>query len=147
QGQGQGQGQNKPPAAKSAPAEKPGDEAAIHALNEAFAKAFDAGDAEAVAAQFTEDARVTDDEGESIDGRPAIRDRFAAGFADSPGRSVELKSESIRFITPDVAVEEGVATVTPPEGEGPPEVNPYTAIHVRRDGHWLTSTVRDHSLP
>ena len=68
------------------PAARGDDEKAIKALLDAFTKAFNAGDAKAVAATYTETAVVVDEEGERIEGRAAVRDQYAASFADHPGR-------------------------------------------------------------
>src|SRR6202012_4961587 len=47
----------------------------------------------------------------------------------------------IRFITPEVAAEDGTATVTVDGGE--PSATNYTAIHVKKDGHWMLDSVRE----
>ena len=70
------------------------DTQAIGALVEAFTKAFDAGDAAAVAATFTAGALVVDEEGERHLGRAAIRDQFAASFKHP--RAARSRSRSTR---------------------------------------------------
>ena len=62
------------------------DERAVGALVEAFTKAFNAGDAAAIAATFTQGALVVDEDGERTLGRAAIRDQFAASFKENPGQ-------------------------------------------------------------
>src|SRR5262245_2809837 len=49
--------------AKAEPASRETDEKAIRELNTAFTKAFNAGDAKGLAALFTEDADIIDEEG------------------------------------------------------------------------------------
>src|SRR4051794_1326122 len=61
----------------AAPAERKGDEEAIKALVDAFTKAFNAGDAKAVAATYTETALVVDEQGGRVEGLAAIRDQYA----------------------------------------------------------------------
>jgi uncharacterized protein (TIGR02246 family) len=120
------------------------DAKAIEALGEAFAKAYEKGDAEAIAALFTEEAEVTDEEGQIIRGRDAIGEQFAAGFQARPGDKIELTTLSLRFLGPDIAREHGV-TRTIPAGKRQSETTRYDAILVQRDGHWLHASV--HELP
>ena len=138
------------PAPKTAPAPAPksaspraADEAAILATNAAFTKAFDAGDAKAVAALFTEDAELTDEAGEKTKGREAIAAQLADLFATTPGQTIELTADSLEFLGTDVAKEEGRAKITPPGGIGARDFTRYTVIHVRRDGKWLAASERD----
>jgi uncharacterized protein (TIGR02246 family) len=140
---------------KATPAQKDRaeDEKALREHIEAFRKAFDAGDADAIAAQFAEDARVVDPSGEVFEGRDAIRDRFAEGFEAQPGRTIVLDPQSIQFLTDDVAIEEGVASILPPRPEGaesdpaPISRDAYTVLYVKRDGRWQTANIRDHAGP
>jgi uncharacterized protein (TIGR02246 family) len=108
----------------------------------AFAAAFDKGDAEAVAAFWTADGDYTDQTGKHLKGREAIRKAFAGLFAANKGAKLRIDSEALRFVTPDVAVEDGVTEVIPADG-GPPSRARYAAVHVKKDGSWLLSSVRD----
>ncbi|MDG3002553.1 SgcJ/EcaC family oxidoreductase [Paludisphaera mucosa] len=119
------------------------DAKAIAALAEAYAKAFNAGDAEAAAATYAEDALVVDEDGDRTEGRAAIRDRLAAGFADAPGTTIAIATEALRFLGPDAALEEGRTTLTPAGAGESPETTNFTVVYVRRDGRWLQSAVRD----
>jgi uncharacterized protein (TIGR02246 family) len=128
----------------AAPATIRADDAkAIAALVASFTKAFNAGDAAAAAATYAEDALVVDEEGERTEGSAAVRDRLAASFADSPGNTIAIKVDTLRFLGPDTALEEGRATITPTGAAGVPEVTRFTVVYVKRDGHWLQSAVRD----
>ena len=106
-----------------------------------FATAYEAGDAKAIAALFTPEARVIDEDGGVIEGREAIARRFEDLFAEQPGAMFAARVESIRFPGPDTAIEEGTATITPKSG--PPEVGAYSVVHVRPDGQWLQAEVRE----
>jgi uncharacterized protein (TIGR02246 family) len=111
---------------------------------EAFVKAFDSGDANALAALFTEDAESVDEDGTVVQGRSAIAQQFAQVFASNPGGKIKISVDSLRFLGPDVAKEEGRCTITPGDG-GPPETDRYTALYVKQDGRWLQSYVREHA--
>ncbi len=138
---------------KNAPAGKPAstltparanDGKAISSLVDTFTKAFNSGNAAAAAATYTEDALVVDEENARTEGRAAIRDQLAASFAEDPGRTIVIKTEALRFLGADSALEEGTATVQPPKG-GAPEISRFTVVYVKRDGQWLQAAVRDES--
>jgi uncharacterized protein (TIGR02246 family) len=131
-----------PPTAAQA-AGRDGDEKAIAALLASFTKAFNAGDAAAAAATYAEDALVVDEQGERIEGRAAIRAQLAASFADNPGTTIAIRADSLRFLGPDTALEEGRTTITPAGSAGTPEITRFTAIYIKKDGQWLQSAVRD----
>ena len=129
----------------TAPVADPARAADIKALNEgvtAFEKAFAAGDAKALAAMFTDDAQVVDDTG-STRGRANIEARFASYLAANPKTTISLKVDDLRFLTPDVAIEEGQAVVSPAAPGATAETSKYTVIHVKQNGRWFQSSVRD----
>jgi uncharacterized protein (TIGR02246 family) len=121
------------------------DAKAIAGLVASFTKAFNAGNAADAAATFAEDALVVDEQGERTEGRAAIRDQLASSFADDPGSTIAIAEDSLRFLGPDTALEEGRTTITPAgAGAGAvPEVTRFTVVYVKHDGHWLQSAVRD----
>ena len=65
----------------------------------------------------------------------AIADQFAAHFKGEPDIKLAIKVESIQFVSPNVAIEHGVAT-TQSSNSGKEE-DGYSAVFVRRDGQWL----------
>jgi uncharacterized protein (TIGR02246 family) len=115
---------------------------AISKNAEAFVEAFHKGDAEALAAFWTPDGDHTDQTGRRVKGRKAIEKAFKALFAENKGLKLRIDSLSLRFITPDVAVEDGTTEVVPADG-GPPTRANYTIIHVKKEGQWLLSSVRN----
>ena len=127
----------------AAPVNRGEDERAIGALVASFTKAFNTGNAEAVAATFTNEAVVVDEDGERTFGRAAIRDQFAASFQDHPGSTIAIQTTSLRFLGTETALEEGQTTITPPKGAGAPEISGFIAIYVKEAGHWLQAAVRD----
>src|SRR5262245_19289407 len=115
---------------------------AIFERAQAFAAAFDKGDAKAVAAFWAEDGDYTDQSGKQLKGRAEILKAFEAFFAENKGAKLRIDSESLRFVTSDVAIEDGVTEVIPADG-GPPSRARYTIAHVKKEGKWLLSSVRD----
>jgi uncharacterized protein (TIGR02246 family) len=130
----------------SAVADEPNaNEAAIRKAAESYVQAYQKGDAKALAALWGLEAEyVNPATGKRVKGRKAIEEEFARIFAEGPA-PLEVTIRSIRFVTPEVAIEEGDARVTPP-GEVPEE-STYIAIHVKRDGQWLLDSVRETDLP
>jgi uncharacterized protein (TIGR02246 family) len=135
-------GQEPKPAPTAAEPERPEDVKAVQALGQAFVKAYNQGDAQAIAALFTEEAEVASDEQElEVRGRKAIAEHFAKAFKEGPGAKLEIQSESVRFLGPDLAREVGYSRVTPAAGKGAPETGRYTALLVKHGGRWLHASV------
>ena len=121
---------------------RPEDEKAIQAVASVFTRAYDAGDANAVAALYTEDAELMDEFGDVVEGRAALHDFYARMFQERPGTKITVVMTSLRFLGPDVAKEIGQTQVTPSGGE-PTSVCRYTVLYVKQKGNWLYSSVRE----
>jgi uncharacterized protein (TIGR02246 family) len=126
--------------AGSAPV-RPQDEQAIRAASQAFAKAFATGDANAVAALFTEEAEYMDEESEPIHGRAALLKAYEAFFAARKDVKTESETDTIRFLGTDTAVETGTFTVT--AGGEAPNSSRYSALYVRQGGKWLIALLKE----
>jgi uncharacterized protein (TIGR02246 family) len=107
-----------------------------------FIAAFNAGDAKAIARFYTQDAEYVDQMGHRVKGRPAIQKLYDQQFAEQKGAKLTITMNSARMVTPDVALEDGLAEVTPAEG-GPPTVAHFTAVLVKKDGAWYFESVHD----
>ena len=118
------------------------DEKAIHANIVAFVKAYNEADSKAIAALFAPEAQIITEEGETIEGREAISDRFQQIFDQAPEVEMEVFLDSMRLIGKDLAVEVGSIKEYPAPGETP-EYGRYTVLHVKRDGKWLMAMARD----
>jgi uncharacterized protein (TIGR02246 family) len=121
----------------TAPADEPTKDLAA-----AYVQAFNGRDADALAAQWSPDAvytnRIT---GEVVTGRAAIAEQFKALFQAQPEVKLAVDVDSIRLLSPNVAVENGTARFLLPQGE--PEEVSYSAVYVKRDGKWLLDRVND----
>jgi uncharacterized protein (TIGR02246 family) len=118
------------------------DEKALKLNAAAYTKAFNAGDAKALAAMWTADGDFVDTTGRLLRGRAAIEKDLAALFAESGALTIDITPESYRFLSPDVAIETGLARVTR-AADGSATACRYTVVHVKRDGKWLMSSVRE----
>ena len=118
------------------------DEAAIRANVAAFVRAYNVGDAKAVAATFSPDGLIVDKDGNTAEGRAAIERTFAGLFTAAPQKRLEVSIESIRFMGADLAVEVGSTKEISAPGETP-ESDRYTVLHVKHDGKWFMALARD----
>jgi len=129
-----------------APTQSNPSEAAIRATAEAFIKAFNAGDAKAVANLWTPNGTVADEQGNVVKGRKAIEEEYAALFKAHPTARMQVAIKSIDFPTPTTAVEDGMTQVVTTDND-PPAASRYTVVHVQEDGKWLMAGVRESTIP
>jgi uncharacterized protein (TIGR02246 family) len=127
---------------RPARADEAAEKAALQKVGEAFIEAFQKGDAKAVAAFWVADGDYTDLTGRHLKGRDAIEKAFAEYFAENKGLKVRIDSLSLRFVTPEVAIEDGVTEVASADS-APPSRARFTNVHVKKDGKWQLSSVRD----
>jgi uncharacterized protein (TIGR02246 family) len=129
-------------AANARIAEQEKHETAIRASVEKFTEAYNAHEAEAIAALFVPQAQIVDDDGNTIQGRDNIQALFAEVFAEQPETGIEVQIESIRFIGTQLALETGSTVTVPPEGQTP-ESGRYSVLHMLVEGKWQMALVRD----
>lgn len=132
----------KPEAKAAAPAANEAELTAIRETGASFDKAFDAGDAKAVAEHWSTDGEFVDESGRRLEGREAIAKEFGAFFAANPGAKIHSKTTSLRLVNAETAIEEGNDSVEPPP-DGAPGGSRYTAVHVKRDGKWQLWSVHE----
>lgn len=107
----------------------------------AFVEQYNAHKADAVTALFAADARMVFSDGTEVNGSEEIKQSFEEAFSASPKTAISVVVESIRFLTPDVAVEEGFTTSFP-DGETLTSRGRYTVLHLRKEGRWQMQSVR-----
>ena len=117
------------------------EEQAIRKAVIAFVEQYNAHDADGLAALFASDARMIFRDGTEVNGRDDIKQAFEQAFADSPKGAVSVVVESLRFLTPDVAVEEGFTSLFP-DGDTLVAKSRYTVVHLKKEGKWLMQSVR-----
>ncbi len=127
------------------PGKRSVDEQALHSLGQRYADAYKAGKAESLASLFTEDAEMIDENGDRIRGRQAIQEVFSAIFRRRPGASLTITPNSLRFLTPDVALEEGITIVK--VGKESPSTRRYTVLYVKQGDQWRYSSAREERDP
>jgi uncharacterized protein (TIGR02246 family) len=131
-----------PPAWSQGVKNNPEEEKAILKNAEGFVNAFHKADAKGLSAYWTPDGDYTNQTGKTIKGRAAIEKVFTNLFSENKGLTLRIDIDSIRFVTPEVAIEDGITSVMPANG-GPPSRARYTIVHVKQDGKWHLSSVRE----
>ena len=120
-------------------------DAAIRATADAFRRAFNRGDAKALAALWTENGTLADDGGQTFKGRKAIEDQYAAFFKEHRATKLEIAIQSVEFPAPNVAIEDGLARAMDRDGASP-AASRYTAVHVLHAGTWQMASVRESNI-
>jgi uncharacterized protein (TIGR02246 family) len=121
------------------------EEAAVRQAVQSFVDAFNNGDATAVASHWSDDGRYVAPTGDSFKGRKEIEEAFKAFFARNKGLQIKVSSSSIRFPSPNRAVETGKATVTRPDQTS--EETQYVAAYVKKGGAWKLTSVEEEESP
>ncbi len=122
-----------------------GEEAAIRKAGAAYLEAVNRGDLNAIKALWTTDGNLIDESGQSTNAQQMQR---PASAGSEPARvPVELntRTDSIRFVTPDVAIEDGTSELaSAPQGTA--TKGRYSVVWVKRDGKWLIDAVREAAI-
>lgn len=133
-----------PAAAQQDPAAAP-EAAAVRAAADAYVEARSRGDREALLAAWTPEGDYIDAAGHKFRARDLIASEFSQG--DEIPRSVSAVSvDSIRLITPQVAIQDGTTSHVGRGGE-PLVTGRFTAVWVQADGRWLLHSLRESILP
>ena len=128
------------PASRAAESPRASDEAAIHAAAKTYVDALAKGDAAAIAALWTPDGDIVDAYGNLLPGRRAAD--ADAPTEEQPDRpEISIHETRLRFLTPDVAIEDGTVEVTPTTG--PPLTGRFSATWVKQEGAGKLAAVRE----
>lgn len=123
------------PQVATAPVPNDADSQAIVKSAKDFSDAFNAGDAKAIAAAWTENGECREASGQTIVGKAAIEKAYADFFKNNPGTKIETLVKSVRFPSKDLAIEEGLLRQTR-GAKDLPTTTAYSAVHVREGGQW-----------
>ena len=118
---------------------------AITQLDRDYEAAYNRGDANAVAAFYTNDAEYVDEGGNSVSGRDAIEKLLAQEFATDPGAKLQIVPEGVRVLSPDVLVEKGFAAIAATDGSQ--GASRYVAVYLKRAGNWKISQLTQTTAP
>lgn len=142
---------DKPEAKKTAtkPARVPekyaADEKAIREIHSAVIKAYSSDDAKGVASHFAPEAEYINALGSAFEGPQEIEESLAESMAEHPNCKLESEIDSIRFVSPTLALVDATVTVTHAEEEAQ---NEQTICHsslafLKTNDKWQIASVRD----
>ena len=106
-------------------------------------KRFERGDGKALADLWTEEGEYVSDDGTTLRGRAAIEDAYGQFFKKNPDLKLDLTVESIRFLSRDGAVVEGVARTQKGGKAGEPTSSRFSTLYARENGKWLIALMRE----
>lgn len=123
------------------PANRSPDEAAVRDVVRKYVNARELRDANAIEALFTSDADQQTTSGEWRKGRAQV----VPGTLESSARNTGTRTitvESVRFLTPDVAIVDGPYEISSADGAGPRRMR-TTIVLARTSGTWRIAAIRN----
>jgi len=120
--------------------------AAVQEVIDAYVAAFNARDVEQLVKHWSPEGVYTSRAtGEKVMGREAVAKKLAAMFSEEKLPKLTFSTESIEFISPNVALERGVAMVARAKGKAVEDVavSRYRVVYVKREGAWLIDRVTE----
>ena len=118
---------------------------AIEAASQSYIAAYNARDvAKLVSLWAPEGVYISRTSGDRVVGREAMTEEFTAVFENENLPTLAAAIESIDLISPNVALERGIATVT--RSENDVVETDYRVVYVKRDGHWLIDRVTEDEI-
>ncbi len=116
----------------------PAEEAAVRELYRELLNAWNAHDADRMAAVFAEDGNVIGFDGSQMNGRQEIQDQLRQIFADHVTAAYVAKVREVRLLVPGAALLRAAVGMVPP---GQSDINPavnavQSLIAVKRGGKW-----------
>ena len=115
---------------------------AIVAEADATVKAFNGGDAAALARLFSPTGELVDENGNVFTGTKAISDLFAQFFEKFPKAVLEMEVTSTRPLGDEIAVEEGVRRITANEGASAAQIR-YVVVREKAGDRWPIVSYRE----
>lgn len=110
-----------------------------------YLRSFNRHDSSALVAHWSASGESVDlDSGEVTAGREAVREVFAALFAEDHEATIDIDVQSIRTVRADVAVVDGTSRIT--FGDGDRAGSRFSAVVVRQDDRWLLESVRESAI-
>ncbi len=86
-------------------------------------------------------ASIRTREAKPIHGRDALAKQYSEFFAKRKELKATSKTDAIRFLGPDTAIEEGTFTVM--VKDTPPSVSRFSALYVRQADKWLIALLKE----
>ncbi len=120
------------------------DEAGVRAASRRYREALERGDGPALAALWTADGDIVDEKGNVLAGRTTVA-ATSKPATDAIKPTFRISDTSLRFLTADVALEDGTVEVTLP-GLVRPLQGRFSATWVREADGWKIAALREDRL-
>ena len=120
---------------------KSNEDKAVRTTVDSYIEAFNKGDLNGVMAFFTNDADFIDDNGTQYQGKAKLTEIFKRSLAEMKGRKLKATVTSLHLVRPDVAIADGKAEITGPDGNV--DSGRFTSTWIKNNGKWLLCSVRD----
>lgn len=130
------------PGSAAEPVSRADEERAIRRQAKEYLAAIESGDGEKIASFWTADGDYIDEAGHAARGSGLAREARQRPATQGAARQLAATVESIRFITPTVAIEDGALSVSS-DMAGAAVVRRYTAVWAKQNGKWLLDGVRE----
>ena len=117
------------------------EENAVRTALDSYVAAYNRGDAQAVAAHWSDSGEWTSPSGQRFRGREAIEKELQSIFAENKGVKIEGINPIVRLVSPEKAIVEGTVLLSRP-GASPSDAT-YLAVEVKKDGQWKLDSVRE----
>lgn len=129
----------------SVAADSAADEAAIRKAAAEYLNAVQRGDFAAMKSHWTKDGNIIDESGQKTNVAD-VKPPASGGAADNAAEpQLNVQTDSIRFLTPSVAIEDGTSESGSP-ANGSPTRGRYSVVWVKRDGKWLIDSLREAAI-
>ena len=125
----------------AAEGDRAADSAAIRAAAAAYLEALDKGDAAKLASLWLPDGDIVDAAGNVFPGIEAMTLERDPAADSGPRPEFRIDETRLRFLTADVAVEDGTVEVIPPAGA--PLRGRFSATWVKHEGTWKLAALRE----
>jgi uncharacterized protein (TIGR02246 family) len=117
------------------------DRSKIEAAIESYVAAFNAKDVDKLVSYWSEEGvYLSRTSGETLTGRDQLKEEFAAILSAENAPTLAVETESIEFISPNVALERGAAVVT--RGDSINRTS-YQVVYVEEGEDWLIDRVTE----
>lgn len=120
-------------------------EAALQKFTDDYMAAFNKADAAAVAALYDESATYSSDSGKYMATREAIEGGLKDYFTKHPGARLAVQQTGVRSVTPDVAIQTGLAIFSATDGAE--EATRFKAVLAKRGDTWRIVELDETVLP
>ncbi len=113
----------------------------IEAAIQSYVSAFNERDVDKLVSHWSPDGvYVSRTSGEQLTGKESLQEEFSAILSSENAPTLAVETESIEFVSPNVALQRGAAVISRKESS---EDTDYQVVYVEHDGKWLIDRVTE----